>query len=804
MGQNRYDIIVPSIDGNDNQQEIANQSPVRTKLVQWITVRVDEWREYRDSNYKARWEEYYRLWRGIWHSEDKTRESERSKLISPALQQAIEASVGELEEATFGKGKWFDISDDVEDKDRKDMEIIKSRLFEDMEYANVPDAICEAYLNGAIYGTGIAKIIVEQVTKKKPVAAAIGFNFGSTFEAMMQEEVVCRLEAIPPDQFVIDPTARTIDEALGCAHEMVRPKYSIEKKQSMGVYFDTPIGAFIDDIDVSGKGEQKSKVSSDKVKITEYAGMIPRRLLEAINPSDSSKDDSLGDVVEKASKDEDLDLVEALVTIANDAILLKAVENPFTMMDRPYVAYQHDTVPNRFWGRGVAEKGYNPQKALDAELRARIDGMALTIHPMIAADGSRLPRGMNFSVRPGRTVLTNGNPKDVIMPFNFGQVSPNTFHQSGDLERMIQMGTGAMDSATPVGISPRNNTASGMSMIASGAIKRSKRTMQNIERNFLIPIIDKFAWRYMQFDPNRYPASDTKFMARSTMGIMAREFEQQQLTNLLQAVPPESPAHWILLKGIIDNSSMDNKEEMMQVMDQLLQQSLHPQPPPPDPRIQVDMQKLQLQAQEMKAKQAYEAKKLQIDEGLLMIKKMDADIKARQQHLEESLAVAEDTKTKAQAILAIAQAEAQKVASNIDQYAAQMQSLQDNASIAIEHMKTKHDMAMAEKDHQLQKSQQSAQESKDTSDKNDAKILTAIQALTAKVISLESAQNEKDDSNELKPVLTAISQVKQEVEQLAQEINKPKKIVRDKQGKVVSVNGKSPKRNSSTGLIEEI
>ena len=45
---------------------------------------------------------------------------------------------------------------------------------------------------------------------------------------------------------------------------------------------------------------------------------------------------------------------------------------------------------------GVEEyvrKGITAQKALDAELRARIDALALTIHPMMAMDATRMPRG---------------------------------------------------------------------------------------------------------------------------------------------------------------------------------------------------------------------------------------------------------------------------------------------------------------------------------------------------------------------------------------------------------------------------
>ena len=37
-----------------------------------------------------------------WSEEDKANQSERT--ISPALQQAVESSVAEIEEATFGRG----------------------------------------------------------------------------------------------------------------------------------------------------------------------------------------------------------------------------------------------------------------------------------------------------------------------------------------------------------------------------------------------------------------------------------------------------------------------------------------------------------------------------------------------------------------------------------------------------------------------------------------------------------------------------------------------------------------------------
>ena len=58
-------------------------------LSSWLTYRLDGWRTHRDINYVTKWDEYYRLWRGIWLQQDRMRGSEKSRIISPALQQAV-------------------------------------------------------------------------------------------------------------------------------------------------------------------------------------------------------------------------------------------------------------------------------------------------------------------------------------------------------------------------------------------------------------------------------------------------------------------------------------------------------------------------------------------------------------------------------------------------------------------------------------------------------------------------------------------------------------------------------------------
>jgi hypothetical protein len=543
-------------------------------LAGWLATRLEQWRNHRDNNYLTKWDEYYRLWRGIWTTADKNRNSEKSKLISPALQQAVESSVAEIEEATFGRGKWFDIKDDQLDKDNKDAELIRNLLQEDLEGAGVKDALCEVFLNGAIYGTGIGKIITEEKIERKPAEVPVEGTLTTSRELEEVTTVEVRVEAISPKEFLIDPAAESINEALGVAHEVYKPRYIISEGMNKGVYKKVDIEADTNIIQIGFDPEYTNRDAGDQIKITEYWGKVPKKFLN----KNKDQDDF--------TYDED-ELVEAVVTIANDTHILRAEENPFMMKDRPFISYQHDLVPSKFWGRGVCEKGYNPQKALDAEMRARIDSLALTTTPMMAADATRLPRGLKLEVRPGKTILTNGDPRQAIMPLTLGQTDPQTANQVATLQNMVQMGTGSSDMGAP-----DRATSSGMSMMQSAAIKRQKRTLMNFQNTFLIPMINKSMWRKIQFDVERYPVSDYKFVPYSTMGIMAKELEMQQMVSMLQSVPKDSPAFNILMISVFQNSSMHNRDQIVNSLMQAMQ---------PNPQAQ-QMQQMQQQMQMEQAK----------------------------------------------------------------------------------------------------------------------------------------------------------------------------------------------------------
>ena len=554
------------------------------ELVAFVIDHTNRWRDYRDVNYLGNWEEYERIFRGQWNAEDKTKDSERSRIVSPATQQAIETRHAEVMEAIFGQGEFFDIKDDILDVNGNplDVEEIKLKLNEDFKQDKIIKAIDAIELMAEIYGTGIGEILVKETTAYRPATKSIPGIAGQAAIGVEEfKRISVPLKPVNPKNFLIDPNADSIEDALGVAIEKYVSIHKIVQNMENGTYKKADITSDYGSQDLEPTQEE-TQFQDDKVKLLTYYGLVPREYLEE---GEEKEYEEL--FPEGSEADEYCNLVEAIVVIANDSILLKAEASPYMMKDRPVVAYQDDTVPGRFWGRGTAEKAYNMQKAIDSQYRSMLDSMALTTAPMVAMDATRLPRGAKFEVRPGKAILTNGAPSEILMPFNFGRTDGTNAAAAQNFERMLLQATGTVDASGMPSQAPRDAGASGMSMVLAGIIKKYKRTLSNFQEDFLIPFIKKAAFRYMQFDPERYPSVDMQFIPTGNLGIIAREYEQQQFIGLLQTLGPDTPVLPIILKGILANSSLSNRAELMVALDQMSQ---------PNPEAQqMAMQAQQLQ-----------------------------------------------------------------------------------------------------------------------------------------------------------------------------------------------------------------
>ena len=602
----------------DNLEQSQYDEPTESdkELADWVVSHTDKWRDYRDQNYLTEWQEYERIFRGQWAAEDRTRDSERSRIISPATQQAIETRHAEIMEAIFGQGEWFDIEDDIRDVNGTplDVEQIKAQLMEDFNRDKIKKAIDQIELMAEIYGTGIGEIVVKTEKEYAPATQAIpGIQGQAAIGVVEKDRIAVKLVPVNPKNFLVDPNATSLDDSMGCAIEKFVSVHKVVEGMEKGIYRKIDLGTDgpDDDLEVT---EESVSYQDGRVRMLTYYGLVPREYLEQLE-----NEEEVADLFpEDSLADDYAELVEAIIVIANGGKLLKAEANPYMMKDRPVMLYQDDTVPGRVWGRGTAEKAYNMQKAIDGSLRMDSDARALTAVPMMAMDATRLPRGAKFEVKPGKSFLTNGDPNQIMMPLRFGTPDESSVRASQNYERLLLQATGTVDSAGMPSAAPRDAGAGGMSMAMAGIIKKYKRTLTNFQEDFLIPFINKAAWRYMQFDPERYPSVDVKFMPTATLGILAREFEQQQFIALLQTLGPDTPVLPLILKGILGNSSLSNRNELIAALDQMSQ---------PNPEAQ---QQAQMQQEAAMAK-------LQADLALLQAQTQKAAAEAQQTMVETQL-----------------------------------------------------------------------------------------------------------------------------------------------------------------------
>lgn len=239
-------------------------------LSAWLVGKANNWEAVRNRQ-NSRWSEYWRMWRGQWSSSDRNRMSERSRLMAPALANAIEQSVAEVEEGVFSREAWFDIADDIADEEKVDAYMARDQLLEDFELANTQDTVAEAVLNSAIFGTGIVKLSTNVVeTEQGP------------------KQVLIVPESIRPDEFIPDPSGKNIADMLGSFHKLVKvPMHKILEGIETGKYrkdalrFLGPQGTpGAHQIDPQDPEAMVVAGDADSVSILEYHGKVPLRLLQ--------------------------------------------------------------------------------------------------------------------------------------------------------------------------------------------------------------------------------------------------------------------------------------------------------------------------------------------------------------------------------------------------------------------------------------------------------------------------------------------------------------------------------------------
>jgi len=777
----------------NSRQELSESEE---ELLSFVLDHTDRWRDFRNANYLSDWEKYERIFRGQWDAQDKHRESERSRIISPATQQAVETRHAEVMEAIFGQGEFFDIKDDLEDGENIDVEKLKNQLKEDFAQDKIRKSIDQIELMAEIYGTGIGEIVISKENTYTPTTRPIEGTEQKAFGVTDGKRVAIKLHPVNPKNFLFDPNGTCIDDCMGVAIESYTSIHKIVEGITSGIYRNTDVSPLYESDELEPTQEE-TNFQDEKVVLLRYYGLVPREFLEGTEEDDFKLfDEDVDDGLEDYA-----DMVEAIIVIANGSVLLKAEASPYMMKDRPVICYQDDTVPNRLLGRGTVEKSLNMQSGIDSSMRLYLDGLALTSVPMMAMDATRLPRGAKFKVQPGANFMTTGNPNEIMMPFKFGQSDGAAMQTSKEFERMLLMATGTVDSQGTVSQVSRDGN---MDMATATLIKKYKRALVNRQEDFIIPLVKKSAWRRMQFDPERYPSRDVKFIPTATLGIIAREHEQKQMAFLIQTLGAQSPLTPVLMQGVLENSSLSNKEQMIKQMEEASK---------PDP------EKQKMEQQHMQQQMAL----------------AQAQIEKEQSEVVKNQATAQKTQVETQLAPQIATAELEKIQaqSSLEQQKAQAQLVQEQArstnDVAIERAQADNDMRVEKFKSEL-KSQTDLMIEENKADtqltlaKMDADKDIAIAQLKNgepnaiadlmdrinqpnPVVRIERARAESDmQVEQFKAQLEAQSQLiaqmnaekdiamaelrsgeQSAIAELVEKMNRPKAVIRDKSGRVIGI-----------------
>ena len=204
----------------NKSEGVEQESEVDKELVSFVVEHCNRWRDYRDANYMDDWNEYERIFRGIWAAEDKSRESERSRIVTPATQQAVETRHAEIMEAIFGQGDFFDIADDIRDVNGNSIDVgfVKAQLMEDFKKDKIRKSIDQIELMAEIYGTGIGEVIVKKEKEFIPATQPIPGQVGQAAIGVLERDrIAVKINPINPKNFLFDPNGTSIEECMGVA-----------------------------------------------------------------------------------------------------------------------------------------------------------------------------------------------------------------------------------------------------------------------------------------------------------------------------------------------------------------------------------------------------------------------------------------------------------------------------------------------------------------------------------------------------------------------------------------------------------
>ena len=429
-----------------------------------------------------------------------------------------------------------------------------------------------------------------------------------------------KIENIPPEEFLIQKSAKSIEDADFVAHRVLKTRSELIQ---MG--FDREI---IEDLPT------QNNITFNDERLARFSDIDESPLNDA--PDESTQDIEIYECYVKCDMDGDgiAELRKVIVAGSEASTILENMPCDFI----PFCSLTPVPMPHRFYGRSVSELVEDVQLVKSTVMRQLLDNMYLTNNNRVAIMDGMVNLDDLLTSRPGGVVRTKQPPSQVMLPMQNQTISQQAFPLLEYLDTVRETRTGVTRYSQGLDADALNKTATGVNTLMS----QSQMRMELIARVFaetgikdLFRRIFELTVKYqnkeriVELNNKFVPVSPTEWKNRYNIsinvGLGAGSKDQQivMLNNILQKqlqafqLQGNKEYPMVTLKNIynslakiIEEAGLKNVENYFVNPDEGKELVQPSPPPPPTPIEKIEFTRIASEEKRKVAELELEAKKL--------------------------------------------------------------------------------------------------------------------------------------------------------------------------------------------------
>tara|TARA_Y100000592_G_scaffold70190_1_gene109195 strand:- start:326 stop:2515 length:2190 start_codon:yes stop_codon:yes gene_type:complete len=432
-----------------------------------------------------------------------------------------------------------------------------------------------------------------------------------------------KIENVPPEEFLIERNAKTIEDANFVAHRVMKTRSDLIE---MG--FDQEI---IETLPTSN-----NMILNDE-RLTRLSDIDE-------SPMAQSTDQSTADI----------EIYECYIKLDMDGDgvaelrkIIVAGDSGYTVLENmacdsiPFCSLTPIPMPHRFYGRSVSELVEDVQLIKSTVMRQILDNMYLTNNSRVAIMDGMVNLDDLLTSRPGGVVRTKQPPNQVMMPMQSQTISQQAFPLLEYLDTVRETRTGVTRYAQGLDADSLNKTATGINTLMTQTQMRmeliarvfSETGVRDLFRKiFELTVKYQDKERIVELNNQFVPVMPTEWRNRYnitiTVGLGSGSKEQQIviLNNILErqlqafGLQGNREFPMVTLKNIynslskiIENAGLKNVENYFVNPEQGKQMMSPPPEPPLTPIEKIEFTRIQSEERRKLAELELENKKLRSD-----------------------------------------------------------------------------------------------------------------------------------------------------------------------------------------------